>query len=50
MNRQHRPFTEGSGKNSLKRFYLELYKKRIKKGHACEGIKKRLKMLGVRIF
>ena len=36
------------GKYSIKDFYIELYKKRIKKGYACVGIKKRMKILGMR--
>jgi len=36
------------GKESLKGFYIELYKKRHKLGYACVGIKKRMKQLGVK--
>ena len=47
MSRSSKRFNTSKAEGSLKEFYLELYKQRIKKGYACKGIEKRLKMLGV---
>jgi len=47
MSRSNRRFNTFKAEGSLKEFYLELYRKRIKKGYACKGIEKRLKQLGI---
>ena len=41
-------FFTKEGEYSLEYFYTELYKKRIKLGYACVGIKKRMKQLGIK--
>jgi len=47
MGQESRRFNTLKEKGSLERFYLKLYKQRIKKGYACKGIEKRLKQLRI---